>query len=243
MPSILTPGSGNSNSGVPVSSRNGSNGSRSVKNGYSGNLADGSASHGMGMAFGDGSQSFDPDTNSAFSLSGLGDSQNTMFGARKMSFRTTASVASGGNSSFRGPSPSNAVTVSNQGFAFAVNDSSSRMGVGGESNSAFFGSENSLGGFDSRGIAGNSNSGFQSLDTSAPALKRVRSQGSSVSLIGLAESSKASLRRQGSVGSLEAIGRTQSTGGNKRSLQESIGANGKKQKLSRNKSSSARDHN
>lgn len=207
------------NSGAPLSVRNSSAAPRSVRNGYNGNLSDGSAAHCMGLAFGDGSMSCAPEPGGV-SLPGFSDSQGIM--ARRMSFRTAATVSVG--ASFRGPSPSSAVTVAGQGFAFSVSDSHSRSGIGSESNAAFFGGENSL--------LGNSCSGAPANDLSmgAPPLKRVRSQGSgSVSLLGIGgkgSGTEGAMRRQSSTSSLQAIGRLSSEGIRK-SVQESIGGSGK----------------
>jgi hypothetical protein len=229
-------GGSDSNSGAPVSASSRTVPTpRSARNGYNGNLADGSAAHCMGMAFGDGRIS--TADSGGLSLPGF-DSQGIM--GRKMSFRAAVSAGSSANgiSSLRGPS--SAVTVPGQGFVFSVNDGASRSGLGVESsNTGFFGGDtSSLGGC---GGINNSSSGFLSNDfsSSAPLLKRVRSQGNSVSLMGIAGnsgSSEANLKRQHSVASPpNALDRAGSSGnmsrqgstGNRRSVQDSIGASGK----------------
>ena len=163
------------------------------------------------------------------SLSGIGtsDSQSGFGFGRKMSFRTTAVSAVMGIGS-RGPSPNAAVTVAGQGFVFGA-DNSSRMGAGGDSNSGFFGGELSMHG------AGNSNSNFHDVTGGAPALKRVKSHGSSTSLMGIAGSvsNDISMKKQSSAGNLHAISRSRSTSDSapkKKSIQDSIAVSGKNAK-------------
>lgn len=241
-PSTTSSGSGeftpisfgsNSNSGFPLSARSTAvpkSVRNSTANGYGALSADTTA-HGMGMAFDQSMSAFPEGSNTPVSLSGFGisDSQSGFGIGRKMSFRTPAASAVVGTGSHRGPSPSSAVTVTGQGFVFGA-DSSSRMAGGGDSNSGFFGAEQSMHG------VGNSNSNCNDISGSAPALKRVKSHGSNTSLMGIAGSvSKDNMKRQSSVGSLNTISRSCSTTEtatkkNKKSIQDSIVVSGKNAK-------------
>lgn len=222
---LLISSGSDSNSGFPNTARVTST-SRSARNGYNGNLVDGSAAHCMGMAFADNSMSCAPD---GALLPCFGSDSQSGIGlvGRKMSFINTVTSASGG-ASFRGPSPtSSAVTVAGQAYVFGGLDSASRSGIGSDSNSGFFGPDSTLGG------GGNSNSGFGDL-SNAPALKRSKSSVSSTSLMGIAQSCNTSnMRGQTSTGSLTSLNRSHSVGnnlGNRKSIQETIGVSGKNSK-------------
>ena len=205
---------------------------RSARNGYNGDLSDGTAAHCMGMAFGDGSMSCFPDT-SLLSLTGFSDSQSG-FGVRKPSFRTAASAATANSGAYRGPSPSTSVTVASTGYVF-INDSASRFGANSDSNSVFFGADNS------NGSVGNGNDSGHGDFGNAPALKRVKSSNSSTTLLGIASTygNENMLKRQSSTGSLIGMNNSKhnsksiSTG--RKSVMETISGIGKSQGNSKSK--------